>query len=97
MRVQYGGDKRPDQTQAYEHWPPRKIDVTRKLTVVSISVVTLIRTDTTIDHSQKAEKVWASRGVTRSRGFFVGHLAVCSEGGEKDVKNEGAPMGDVVS
>ena len=57
VRVQYGGDKRPDQTQAYEHWPPRKIDVTRKLTVVSISVVTLIRTDTTLDHSQKAEKV----------------------------------------
>ena len=38
---------------------PRKIDVTRKLPVGSISVVTLIRTDTTLDHSQKAEKVWA--------------------------------------
>ena len=36
---------------------PRKIDVTRKLPVGSISVVTLIRTDTTLDHSQKAEKV----------------------------------------
>ena len=36
---------------------PRKIDVTRKLTVVSVSVVTLIRTDTTLNHSQKAEKV----------------------------------------
>ena len=58
VRVQYGGDKRPGHTQAYEHWPPRKIDVTRKLTVVSISVVTLIRTDTTLDHSQKAEKVY---------------------------------------
>ena len=39
------------------HRSPRKIDVTRKLTVVSVSVVTLIRTDTTLDHSQKAEKV----------------------------------------
>ena len=77
--------------------PRRKINVTSKSPVGDISVVTLIRTDTTLDHSQKAEKVWASRGVTRSRGFFVGHLAVCSEGGEKDVKNEGAPMGDVVS
>ena len=36
---------------------PRKIDVTRKLPVGSISVVTLSRTDTTLDHSQKAEKV----------------------------------------
>ena len=77
--------------------PQTKIRVTSKSPVGDISVVTLIRTDTTLDHSQKAEKVWASRGVTRSRGFFVGHLAVCSEGGEKDVKNEGAPMGDVVS
>ena len=77
--------------------PRRKINVTSKSPVGDISIVTLIRTDTTLDHSQKAEKVWASRGVTRSRGFFVGHLAVCSEGGEKDVKNEGAPMGDVVS
>ena len=36
---------------------PKKIDVTRKLPVGSVSVVTLIRTDTTLDHSQKAEKV----------------------------------------
>ncbi len=36
---------------------PKKIDVTRKLPVGSIPVVTLIRTDTTLDHSQKAEKV----------------------------------------
>ena len=43
--------------QADGHRSPRKIDVTRKLTVVSVSVVTLIRTDTTLDHSQKAEKV----------------------------------------
>ena len=37
--------------------PPRKIDVTSKSPVGDISVVTLIRTDTTLDHSQKAEKV----------------------------------------
>ena len=36
---------------------PRKIDVTSKSPVGDISVVTLIRTDTTLDHSQKAEKV----------------------------------------
>ena len=35
----------------------RKIDVTSKSPVGDISVVTLIRTDTTLDHSQKAEKV----------------------------------------
>ena len=43
--------------QASGHRSPRKIDVTGKLTVASVSVVTLIRTDTTLDHSQKAEKV----------------------------------------
>ena len=37
--------------------PHRKIDVKRELSVESVSVFTLIRTDTTLDHSQKAEKV----------------------------------------
>ena len=37
--------------------PRRKINVTSKSPVEDISVVTLIRTDTTLDHSQKAEKV----------------------------------------
>jgi hypothetical protein len=37
--------------------PHRKINVTSKSPVGDISVVTLIRTDTTLDHSQKAEKV----------------------------------------
>ena len=37
--------------------PHRKIDVTCKTPVGIISAVTLIRTDTTLDHSQKAEKV----------------------------------------
>ena len=57
-----------------------------------ISDVTLIRTDTTLDHSQKTEKVWACRGVTNSHGCFVGRLAVRGEGGENDVTNEGAPL-----
>ena len=39
--------------------PQRKINVTSKSPVGDISVVTLIRTDTTLDHSQKAEKVWS--------------------------------------
>ena len=42
---------------AREDTSPAKIDVTSKSTVGDISVVTLIRTDTTLDHSQKAEKV----------------------------------------
>ena len=44
--------------QALEDTSPKKIDVTSKSPVGDISVVTLIRTDTTLDHSQKAEKVW---------------------------------------
>ena len=39
--------------------PQSKIDVTSKSPVGDISVVTLTRTDTTLDHSQKAEKVCA--------------------------------------
>ena len=43
--------------QAREDTFPAKIDVTSKSPVGDISVVTLIRTDTTLDYSQKAEKV----------------------------------------
>ena len=43
--------------RAQEDTSPAKIDVTSKSPVGDISVVTLIRTDTTLDHSQKAEKV----------------------------------------
>ena len=39
------------------------IEVTSKPPVGGISVVTLIRTDTTLDHSQKAEKVCLAQGV----------------------------------
>ena len=45
--------------QAQEDTSPEKINVTSKFPVGNISVVTLIRTDTTLDHSQKAEKVWS--------------------------------------
>ena len=43
--------------QARKNISPKKIHVTSKPPVGGISVVTLIRTDTTLDHSQKAEKV----------------------------------------
>ena len=43
--------------QAREDTSPAKIDVTSKSPVGDIPVVTLIRTDTMLDHSQKAEKV----------------------------------------
>ena len=46
-----------------ERTPPQtKINVTSKSPVGDISVVTLIRTDTTLDHSQKAEKVCVLMG-----------------------------------
>ena len=53
------------------HRSPRKIDVTRKLTVVSVSVVTLIRTDTTLDHSPKAEKVYTCEATQKSERYKV--------------------------
>jgi hypothetical protein len=43
--------------QAQEDTSPVKINVTIKSPVGDISVVTLIRSVTTLDHSQKAEKV----------------------------------------
>ena len=52
--------------------PHRKIIVTSKSPVGDISVVTLIRTDTTLDHSQKAEKVWEidHNGKDSSQGIM---------------------------
>ena len=49
--------------QAQEDISPTKIDVTIKSPVGDISVVTLIRTDTTLDHSQKAEKVYLIKSI----------------------------------
>jgi len=46
--------------QAQENLSPEQKNVTSKSPVGDISVVTLIRTDTTLDHSQKAENVWRS-------------------------------------
>ena len=54
--------------QARGNTPPKlKIHVTSKSPVGDISVVTLIRTDTTLDHSQKAEKVCTSPGKAQGR------------------------------
>jgi hypothetical protein len=49
--------------QAQKDTAPRKINVTSKSPVGDISVVTLIRTDTTLDHSQKAQKVCISMSI----------------------------------
>ena len=71
--------------------PQTKINVTSKSPVGDISVVTLIRTDTTLDHSQKAEKVCSSsrkrgrtlRTVTSDSGlaiwvdYFLSSLTCC--------------------
>ena len=65
--------KAPEQAQ--KDTSPRKINVTSKSPVGDISVVTLIRTDTTLDHSQKAEKV-CSVGNVGSRHIVIRHPAV---------------------
>ena len=55
--------------------PPRqKIVVTGKPPVGGISVVTLIRTDTTLDHSQKAEKVCTLLDVSRASHILITHI-----------------------
>ena len=46
--------------------PHRNIHVTSESPVGDISVVTLIRTDTTLDHSQKAEKIWCEERVLQN-------------------------------
>ena len=61
-----------------EHPPHRKIDVTSKPPVGGISVVTLIRTDTTLDHSQKAEKVY-HRDIKFWKGFIYSVLEFACE------------------
>ena len=64
--------------------PQRKIHVTSKPPVGGISVVTLIRTDTTLDHSQKAEKVWpylAERRV-RAKTMVKGNVYNIDECGD---------------
>ena len=56
------GNARRALEQAQADAPAAKIDVTSKSPVGDISVVTLIRTDTSLDHSQKAEKVCRRSG-----------------------------------
>ena len=74
MPVQHA--KAPE--QAREDTSPRKIDVTSNPPVGGISVVTLIRTDTTLDHSQKAEKVWSALGMgVRPLLQFIIELPCC--------------------
>ena len=57
--VQYRCNAREPLSKLERTSPHRKINVTSKSPVGDIPVVTLIRTDTTLDHSQKAEKVCA--------------------------------------
>ena len=55
--VQCRWDARGLLSKLFGRPPKEKIDVTLLLPIGSVSVVTLIRTDTTLDPSQKAEKV----------------------------------------
>ena len=63
--------------------PRPKIVVTSKSPVGDISVVTLIRTDTTLDHSQKAEKVWLLPFEASGRCVLAGQLKQSFELGWK--------------
>ena len=63
MLVQHA--RSPEQAQYASS--PVKNHVTSKSPVGDISVVTLIRTDTTLDHSQKAEKVWVDHRVEKQK------------------------------
>ena len=72
--------KAPEQAQVITS--PWKMNVTIKSPVGDISVVTLIRTDTTLDHSQKAEKVWLSQWllhfINSSNHLAFGTTLFCS-------------------
>ena len=71
--------------------PRRKINVTSKSPVGDISVVTLIRTDTTLDHSQKAEKVWQGFEGRSCQDWFPQRSADSSGwGGHRPVQHMGA-------
>ena len=58
------------------HRPHRKINVTSKSPVGDISAVTLIRTDTTLNRSQKAERVWRYIVPRLVKYVSVGHPTV---------------------
>ena len=57
--------------QAQEDTSPAKIDVTSKSPVGDISVVTLIRTDTTLDHSQKGREGMSCMGEGLREGSAI--------------------------
>ena len=63
--------------------PQRKIHVTSKSPVGDISDVTLIRTDTTLDHSQKAEKVCSNLPILPQlcQQTGVAHVSAKRRGG----------------
>ena len=52
---------------------PEKIEVTVKTPIGVILVVTLIRTETTLDHSQKAEKVCPFLFIRMNKNKSEGH------------------------
>ena len=60
--------------------------MTSKSPVGDISVVTLIRTDTTLDHSQKAEKVCTGAAALL-------HVAPRRLGASRDSREEGSARG----
>ena len=62
MLVQHA--RSPEQAQYASS--PVKNHVTSKSPVGDISVVTLIRTDTSLDHSPKAEKVYMAKEAARA-------------------------------
>ena len=69
--------------RAHEDTSPAKIDVTSKSPVGDISVVTLIRTDTTLDHSHRAEKVQITRsGVQVAIALYATHRIKGLQNGE---------------
>lgn len=53
--------------QAQEGTSPAKVDLTSKSPIGDILVITLIKTDTTVDHSQKAENFNAISQTCGSR------------------------------
>ena len=62
--------------------------MTSKSPVGDISVVTLIRTDTTLDHSQEAEKVHHVRGVPY--GIALSRLGkISTRKGQQEPKGSG--------
>jgi hypothetical protein len=68
--VQCTGQHLKASEQAQKGTSPRKIMWQSKTHVRVIPVVTLIRTDTTLDHSQKAEKVCTTSAQIISRHFM---------------------------